>query len=565
MHMSNLPILSFLMVSFISWSSSALSHCPAWSVERMSLEVSSLKQQLDKWDVAYHQQGVSLIADDIYDQLQDKLQGWRQCHRQSEDTENPRILGFGVFSHPVAHTGLKKLKDETALADWMQRRENLWVQPKIDGVAVTLVYRNGKLAQLLSRGNGRQGQNWTDKALFISAIPQFIATAPSLLTLQGELFLLMDGHNQAQHGGLNARSSVAGALMRKSSSPLLPKLGIFIWAWPDGPKSMIEKATRLQEMGFSLTAEYSKPVTSTEDVAQWRERWYRMPLPFATDGIVIRQEDEPLGRYWQAVPGGWSIAWKYPPQQQISEVKDIQFTIGRTGKITAVLQVSPVKIDDKWVRRVNIGSIARWRQWNITIGDQVTLALAGQGIPRLDNVIWRVNQRHVIIPPDQDKFHPLSCFHHLPPECEPQFLSRLIWLSGSKGLDMRNISGGLWQSLIRSGHVNDLVGWLSLTADQIAAIPGVSRERAENIYLQFQNAKLKPFAQWLQALGFPQIEPGVTHWQALQRKTLTEWRLISGIGSVRATQIEHFLRHPEIQTMADMLSQQRITGFSPEE
>lgn len=263
--------------------------------------------------------------------------------------------------------------------------------------------------------------------------------------------------------------------------------------------------------------------------------------------------------------GGWSIAWKYPPQQQISEVKDIQFTIGRTGKITAVLQVSPVKIDDKWVRRVNIGSIARWQQWNITIGDQVTLALAGQGIPRLDNVIWRVNQRHVIIPPDQDKFHPLSCFHHLPPECEPQFLSRLIWLSGSKGLDMRNISGGLWQSLIRSGHVNDLVGWLSLTADQIAAIPGVSRERAENIYLQFQNAKLKPFAQWLQALGFPQIEPGVTHWQALQRKTLAEWRLISGIGSVRATQIEHFLRHPEIQTMADMLSQQRITGFSPEE
>lgn len=300
------------MVSFISWSNSALSHCPAWSVERMSLEVNSLKKQLDKWDVAYHQQGVSLIADDIYDQLQDKLQGWRQCHRQFEDTENPRILGLGVFSHPVAHTGLKKLKDETALADWMQRRENLWVQPKIDGVAVTLVYQNGKLAQLLSRGNGRQGQNWTDKAPFISAIPQFIATAPPLLTLQGELFLQMDGHSQAQYGGLNARSSVAGALMRKSSSPLLAKLGIFIWAWPDGPKSMIEKATRLQEMGFSLTAEYSKPVTSTEDVAQWREHWYRMPLPFATDGVVIRQEDEPLGRYWQAVPGGGGYCVEIP-------------------------------------------------------------------------------------------------------------------------------------------------------------------------------------------------------------------------------------------------------------
>lgn len=119
---------------------------------------------------------------------------------------------------------------------------------------------------------------------------------------------------------------------------------------------------------------------------------------------------------------------------------------------------------------------------------------------------------------------------------------------------MLNISGGLWQALIRSGHVNDLVGWLSLTAEQIATIPEVSRERADNIYLQFQSAKQKPFAQWLQALGFPQIKLGATHWQALQRKTLAEWRLISGIGSIRATQIEHFLRHPEIQTMVDMLS-----------
>ena len=104
----------------------------------------------------------------------------------------------------------------------MLGRKNLWVQPKVDGVAVTLVYTNGKLKQLISQGNGLKGQNWTNKAIFISAIPQYIEVAPPLLTLQGELFLQIEGHQQAQFSGVNARASVAGALMRKSSSSLLP-------------------------------------------------------------------------------------------------------------------------------------------------------------------------------------------------------------------------------------------------------------------------------------------------------------------------------------------------------
>ncbi|AKP33728.1 NAD-dependent DNA ligase LigB [Yersinia aleksiciae] len=565
MNMSNIQILSLLMIGFISWGASAVSGCSEWSAERVSLEANSLQKQLDKWDAAYHQQGVSLLADDIYDQLQAKLQGWQACRGQPDDTESKRVPGHGKFSHPVAHTGLKKLKDEAELTNWMQRREKLWVQPKVDGVAVTLVYQNGKLTQLLSRGDGLKGQNWSDKAPFIAAIPHSIAAAPPLLTLQGELFLQMEGHNQAQFGGVNARSSVAGALMRKSSSPLLAQLGIFIWAWPDGPNSIMEKNTQLQEMGFPLTAEYSKSVTSVMDVAQWREHWHQTPLPFVTDGIVIRQEEEPAGRYWQAVPGPWSVAWKYPPQQQMTEIKDIHFTIGRTGKITVVLQVSPVKIDDKWIRRVNIGSIARWRQWDITTGDQVTITLAGQGIPRLDNVVWRVSQRHEFTPPNGDKFHQLSCFRHLPRECEPQFLSRLIWLSGPKGLDMHNISGGLWRELIHHGLVKDLVGWLSLTTDQLADIPGVSRERAENIYQQFQRTTQKPFSQWLQALGFPQLASSDAHWDSLQRKSIDEWRLRSGIGPMRAKQINHFLHHPEVQAMADFLSKQHIAGFRPEE
>lgn len=565
MSVHKMKILSLLMVSFISWQARAESVCHEWSEERMSREIHLLENQLKQWNVAYHQQGISPIADEIYDQLQDKLHRWRLCHGLPDSTNNRLIPGNGKMLHPVAHTGLKKLKDEAALINWMAGRKNLWVQPKIDGVAVTLVYQAGKLTQVLSRGNGLKGQDWTDKAPFISAIPQYIASAPPLLTLQGEVFLQMVGHQQAQSGGANARASVAGALMRKSVSPLLAKLGIFIWAWPDGPKSMVEKSRLLQEMGFPLTAHYSEPVISSSDVAQWRNRWFKMPLPFVTDGVVVRQENVPAGRYWQATPGNWSVAWKYPPPQQITEIKDIHFTVGRTGKITAILQVVPVKIDDKWIRRVNIGSIARWKQWDIVPGDQVTLSLAGQGIPRLDKVIWRVSQRQEIVPPDADKFHQLTCFRRLPFECEPQFLSRLAWLSGTSGLDMPSVGNGLWRELIHHGLINGLLDWLLLSVEQIAAVPGIGQGRAEKIYQQFQRARQQPFSQWLQALGFPQGIPIDSPWYSLRQRSIAEWRLMSGVGQVRAKQINHFLHHPEVQMMADFLSQHGIAGFSPEE
>lgn len=565
MNVHKIKILSLFMVSFISWQVRAEFVCPEWSEERMSGEIHLLEKQLNQWSVAYHQQGISPIADDIYDQLQDKLHRWRLCLGLTDKTDNRLIPGNGKMLHPVAHTGLKKLQDEAALISWMTGRKDLWVQPKIDGVAVTLVYQAGKLTQVLSRGNGLKGQNWVDKAPFISTIPQYIVSAPPLLTLQGEVFLQMEGHQQAQSGGVNARASVAGALMRKSVSPLLAKLGVFIWAWPDGPKSMVEKNRVLQEMGFPLTVHYSEPVTSSSDVVHWRNRWFKMPLPFVTDGVVIRQENEPAGRYWQATPGNWSVAWKYPHPQQITEIKDIHFTVGRTGKITAILQVIPVKIDDKWIRRVNIGSISRWKQWNIVPGDQVTISLAGQGVPRLDKVIWRVSQRQELVPPDAVKFHQLTCFRRLPFDCEAQFLSRLAWLSGTNGLDMQSVGSGLWRELIHHGLINDLLDWLLLSVEEIAAIPGIGQGRAEKIYQQFQRARQQSFSQWLQALGFPQGIPNDSSWHSLRQRSIAEWRLMSGVGQVRAKQINHFLHHPEVQMMADFLSQQGIAGFSPEE
>lgn len=537
--------------------------CPDWPPERLRREISSLKSQLERWDVAYYQQGSSLVDDEIYDALQQKLPFWQRCAGDRVVAEVSSLLPEGKEVHPVAHSGLRKLRDRDAVAQWLHGRRDLWVQPKVDGVAITLVYRRGKLVAAISRGNGVKGENWLDKAEAIPAVPAEVVGAPEELILQGELFLMVTDHRQQISGGMNARATVAGALMRKQLSPVLQQIGLFVWAWPDGPQDMAERLRRLALMGFPTAQAYSQPVSALEDVETWRSRWYREPLPFVTDGVVIHQGISPPGRYWQARPENWAIAWKYPPLQQITRVNDVEFTIGRTGNIAVVLQLDPVRMDDKWVKKVNVGSLRRWHQWAMAPGDQVAISLMGQGIPRLDSVVWRATERQGKVAPDPGRYHQLSCFSPTP-ECRQQFLARLTWLSGPQGLDISGVNKAGWQALIDQGMIGSLLDWLLLTPEQLAMVPGIGSRRASNIYQQFQRARQQPFGRWLVALGVPLPSPHAAElksWRQLQQP-LAKWQQVAGIGAKRAEQIAAFLQHPPVLRLVRMLEEQKIAGFA---
>ena len=212
------------------WVFTAQGMCPNWSTWRVGQEISRLEARIAVWDDAYWQQGLSLVSDDIYDQMRARLARWRQCFQLIGESNDAIPARAGQLLHPVAHTGIKKYRDEIALSRWMNARHTLWVQPKIDGVAVTLVYRQGKLKQLISRGDGLRGEDWSDKIPFIPSLPDQIPGLPGDSVLQGELFLKMTDHIQQRDGGQNARAKVAGAMMRHAPSALLNQLAIFIWA-----------------------------------------------------------------------------------------------------------------------------------------------------------------------------------------------------------------------------------------------------------------------------------------------------------------------------------------------
>jgi len=563
--MRYLTLITLIFCAFVSLFnySSAAVVCPDWSSQRLEQEIAQLSAQLQRWDIAYHQQGTSLIEDAVYDNLREKQRFWLRCAKKPVSELNPPKSNEPHL-HPVAHTGLKKMPSAQEVAKWMRGKQDLWVQPKIDGIAVTLVYQQGRLTTMLSRGDGQYGQDWTAKSRHIPAIPQEIADTSGQLVLQGELFLLMNGHQQKLSGGMSARSKVAGALMRRTSSPdIMQQIGVFIWEWPDGPQTMPARLQKLHELGFPLSQKFTQPVSSLEQVSQWRESWYQQALPFATDGVVIRQQQEPQGRLWRNKTASWAVAWKYPVVQKITDVTGIELSVGRSGKRSVVLLLEPVTLDDKRVARVSLGSPERLKAWDIVIGDRVAVSLAGQGIPRIDEVVWRVAVRDKAIEPEGPPLDFLSCF--TPVEgCRAQFLSRLVWLSGPQGLNMAGLGPATWQKLLDARLLDSLIDWLFLTEEQLAQLPGVGSKQAQKLVAQIQLSRQQSLRRWLSALGFPTAGLPMAQrmtWRQLQQFSEQQWLTGQGIGPKNARQIQRFLHHPCVVTMMATLHQQQLPAF----
>jgi DNA ligase (NAD+) len=556
---ARLALLLLIALTLDAWAGP----CPDWPAAQAKAEIAALGAQVAAWDQAYHRQGVSLVADEVYDQARDRLEQWHGCFADGVTVPaNPLAGSAGRIAHPVAQTGLRKLADNAAVRDWMASREDLWIQPKVDGVAVTLVYRGGHLQQAISRGDGHSGQDWTARARRLPAIPQRLPT-PHDLILQGELYWRLSRHVQAEAGGLGARGRVAGLLARHSLGAAdAAGIGLFVWDWPDGPDEMRERLQRLDAMGFADSQRLSQPIGDVNQASHWRAHWYRSALPFASDGVVLRQGNRPPAGRWQAEPPHWAAAWKYPLSQALGVVQAVEFRIGRSGRITPVLRLQPIRLDQRRIEFVSLGSLQRWRTLDIRPGDQVTIQLAGLTIPRLDSVAWRSQQRPVVKAPQADDYHALSCWRATP-ACTSQFRARLAWLSGKQGLALPGVGPGTWDKLLQAQQLDGLLDWLTLSAVQLGEVPGLGPRSAGKLEQSFALARQRPFADWLRALGLPPsgAAPLADNWDELVQRSSGEWQRQPGIGPSRAAQLQAFFRHPEVQTLRKRLRTAGVEGF----
>ena len=554
-----------ILISILCWQSSAWAVCPAWSPARAQEEISRLQQQIKQWDDDYWKEGKSEVEDGVYDQLSARLTQWQRCFgSEPRDVMMPPLNG--AVMHPVAHTGVRKMVDKNALSLWMRERSDLWVQPKVDGVAVTLVYRDGKLNKAISRGNGLKGEDWTQKVRLISAVPQTVSGPLANSTLQGEIFLQREGHIQQQMGGINARAKVAGLMMRQDDSDTLNSLGVFVWAWPDGPQLMTDRLKELATAGFTLTQRYTRAVKNADEVARVRNEWWKAKLPFVTDGVVVRGAKEPESRHWLPGQAEWLVAWKYQPVAQVAEVKAIQFAVGKSGKISVVASLAPVMLDDKKVQRVNIGSVRRWQEWDIAPGDQILVSLAGQGIPRIDDVVWRGAERTKPTPPE-NRFNSLTCYF-ASDVCQEQFISRLVWLGSKQVLGLDGIGEAGWRALHQTHRFEHIFSWLLLTPEQLQNTPGIAKSKSAQLWHQFNLARQQPFTRWVMAMGIPLTRAALNasderSWSQLLFSTEQFWQQLPGTGSGRARQVIEWKENAQIKKLGSWLSAQQITGFEP--
>lgn len=554
-----------ILISILCWQSSAWAVCPAWSPARAQEEISRLQQQIKQWDDDYWKEGKSEVEDGVYDQLSARLTQWQRCFgNETRDVMMPPLNG--AVMHPVAHTGVRKMADKNALSLWMRERSDLWVQPKVDGVAVTLVYRDGKLNKAISRGNGLKGEDWTQKVRLISAVPQTVSGPLANSTLQGEIFLKRKGHIQQQMGGINARAKVAGLMMRQGNSDTLNSLAVFVWAWPDGPHLMTDRLKDLATAGFTLTQTYTRAVKNADEVAHVRNEWWKAKLPFVTDGVVVRAAKEPESRHWLPGQAEWLVAWKYQPVAQVAEVKAIQFAVGKSGKISVVASLAPVMLDDKKVQRVNIGSVRRWQEWDIAPGDQILVSLAGQGIPRIDDVVWRGAERTKPTPPE-NRFNSLTCYF-ASDVCQEQFISRLVWLGSKQVLGLDGIGEAGWRALHQTHRFEHIFSWLLLTPEQLQNTPGIAKSKSAQLWHQFNLARKQPFTRWVMAMGIPLTRAALNasderSWSQLLLSTEQFWQQLPGTGSGRARQVIEWKENAQIKKLGSWLAAQQITGFEP--
>lgn len=539
--------------------------CPSWSLAQAEPELAALAARVASWDHAYRTDGQSPVDDAVYDQARRRLDLWRGCFPAAASAPQPSLhAAAGAARTPIVQTGLDKLPTAAALQEWMQARvaHDLWVQPKVDGVAVTLLYVDGQLRQAVSRGDGVRGSDWTARMATIDAVPAHLPNAPARVVLQGELYWRLPEHVQAHVGGVGARSAVAGALARtRLDSATAQRIGLFVWDWPSGPADMRQRLTGLGAMGLLDSVTYTHAVASLADVQHWRERWYRQAMPFAADGTVVRQGQRPAASTWKARPPAWAVAWKYPAAQALAEVRAVTFTVGRTGRVTPVLELNPVQLDDHRVQRVSVGSLRRWQQLDIRPGDQVEVVLAGLTVPRLQSVVWRARIRVPVAVPDAQAHGAWSCWRNTP-GCEQQFQARLRWLGGHGGLQLEGVARDAWQVLIDAGLVHDLLDWLQLTPAQLAAVPQLTPARAQALARTFAAARHKPFAQWLAALGAPPTGTSdALDWRTVSTREVRDWIRVEGVSPGTARRLARFFAEPALRAEVARLHAAGVRGF----
>ncbi|PTK66452.1 NAD-dependent DNA ligase LigA [Staphylococcus borealis] len=573
-------------------------------MDNIQNRVKALHDLLNQYGYEYYVQDNPSVPDSEYDKLLRELIDIEEAHPELKSPDSPTVRvggevqsSFEKVNHDTPMLSLGNAFNEQELRRFDQRiREQVgkveyMCELKIDGLAVSLKYVDGRFVQGLTRGDGTTGEDITENLRTIHAIPLKI-NEPLSFEVRGEAYmprssfirLNEEKEKNDEQPFANPRNAAAGSL--RQLDPKLAakrKLSVFLYSVNDFTdfKATTQSGAldELDRLGFKTNHERAR-VDDIEGVLAYIEKWtnQREQLPYDIDGIVIKvndieQQDE-MG-YTQKSPR-WAIAYKFPAEEVVTTLQDIELSIGRTGVVTPTAILNPVRVAGTTVSRASLHNEDLIRERDIRIGDSVVVKKAGDIIPEVVRSI--TERRPEGTSPYSMPTHCPSCGHELVriegevalrcinPKCQAQLVEGLIHFVSRQAMNIDGLGTKIIQQLYHHEVIKDVADIFYLTEDDLLPLERMGSKKVDNLLKAIDDAKANSLEHLLFGLGIRHL--GVKASQVLAEKyetmdrllEVTEEELISihDIGDKLAQSVVTYLENEDIKALIEKLKNRDV-------
>ena len=554
-----------------------------------------LRELIHSYNTQYYIHSISLVSDYEFDQLLKELEELEIKYPELYDANSPtkRVGGditksFETVLHKYPMLSLSNSYSKDDIADFDQRVKKIIDVPltyicelKYDGVAISIIYKNGNLVKAITRGDGTQGEDVTNNVRTISSIPLVLnGDYPENLEVRGEImysksvFKELNQNREKQGLGLfsNPRNSASGTLKLQDSSIVAKrKLDCFIYAvYLDNHKinSLFLQYNYLAQFGFKIPSVEDKYVEQVNDVSgimnfinYWEER--KEDLPFEIDGIVIKVNEidiqKEIGNTSKSPR--WAIAYKYKAVQVSTVLEDIVYQVGRTGAITPVANLKAVEISGTIVKRASVHNADQIEKLDLRINDIVFVEKGGEIIPKItgvDHSKRNTNSSKFVFSSkcpecsselvrDEGEAHHYCLNSNL---CPPQIKGKIIHFIGRKQLNIDGIGQETIEQLYNEKLIENVADLFALKKQDLLPLERMAEKSAENIINGIQQSKSAPFHKVLFGLGIRYVGETVA-------KKLTSY--FKDINQLRSSNFEELC---SIEEVGDKIAESIVQYFS---
>lgn len=548
------------------------------------IRINQLRKELEYHSNRYYNNDSPEISDYEYDMLMNELKKAEAEYPELVTPDSPTQKVGGKASEkfsPVVHTvTMESLQDAFSLEELydFDRRVSATVEnpqyvvePKIDGLSVSLHYKKGMFEVGSTRGNGSVGENVTENLLTIENVPERLKIPLDEIEVRGEVYmpqssflsLLEMQELKGEKPAKNPRNAAAGALRQKDKNVTASrKLDIFVFNMQQcsepSKKSHSETLEYMKDLGFNIVPFYSvhddieSAISAVLEIGNRRGQ-----LPFDIDGAVIKVNDIESRKQLASTSKfpRWAIAYKYPPEEKDTKLTDIEINVGRTGVLTPTAVFESVQLAGTTVSRAVLHNQDFISQNDIRIGDVIRVRKAGDIIPE---VVASVHHQEDSVPYEMPKICPScqapvfrddeSAIRCKNPECPAQLMRNLIHFASRDAMDIEGLGPAVIKALVERNLITTSADIYSLQKEDLADIERMGEKSAQNLVDAIEKSKNNPLWQLIFGLGIRHIGTkaaklletefdGIDHLSGASAERLCE---IEGIGEIMAQSIVEF-------------------------